>query len=161
MVHLRCVAPGPLVATFTTANPRRSARRTQGNLPLRTIQGSLSARRVERKAPLLASMHRIATGALAGLGISMLGLSALTIHWQNQWSRSYAQLEASKALEHRLQESAALLEHHHLGAVRGPSQLVPTSSEKLIHLPQPQTSPRPSRAPLFAGLHLRQVPSGY
>lgn len=106
-------------------------------------------------------MHRVATGALAGMGITMLGLSALIVHWQGQWSRSYAQLEASKALEHRLQESAAMLEHHHLGAVRGPGQLVPTSSEKLIHLPQPSTSLRPSSPPLFAGLHLRQIPSGY
>jgi hypothetical protein len=125
------------------------------------IQGSMSARRVERRAPLLAGMHRIATGALAGLGLSMLGLSALTIHWQNQWSRSYAQLEASKILEHRMQESSAVLEQHHLGALRSPGQLVPTSSEKLIHLPQPETFGRPSAPPLFAGLHLRQIPSGY
>jgi hypothetical protein len=125
------------------------------------IRGSLSARRVERHAPMLAGMHRIATGALAGLGLTMLGLSALTLHWQNQWARSYAQLEASKTLEHRMQESSALLEQHHLGGVRSPDQLVPTSSEKLIHLPQPQATPHAPAPPLFAGLRLRQIPSGY
>jgi len=161
MVHLRSVPAVPLVATFTTAHPRRSQRRAQERRPLRMIQGSMSARRVERHAPLLAGMHRIATGALAGLGVSMLGLSALTLHWQNQWSRSYAQLEASKTLEHRMQESSALLEQHHLGAVRRPGNLVPTSSEKLIHLPQPGASSRTPVPSLFAGIHLRQIPSGY
>lgn len=158
---MRSVPAGPLVATFTTGNARRSKPRAQGSPPLRMIRGSLSARRVERQAPLLAGMHRIATGALAGLGLSMLGLSALTLHWQNQWARSYTQLEASKTLEHRMQESSALLEQHHLGAVRTPGQLVPTSSEKLIHLPQPEATPHPAAPPLFAGLRLRQIPSGY
>jgi hypothetical protein len=125
------------------------------------IRGSLSARKVERRAPLLAGLHRVATGALAGLGLTMLGLSALTVHWQSRWARSYAELEASKTLEHRLQESSALLEQHHLGAIRRPGQLVPTSSERLIHLPEPEPSPRPATAAILADLRSGQFPSGY
>jgi fructosamine-3-kinase len=125
------------------------------------IRGSLSARKVERRAPLLAGLHRVATGALAGLGLTMLGLSALTVHWQSRWARSYAELEASKTLEHRLQESSALLEQHHLGAIRRPGQLVPTSSERLIHLPEPEPSPQPATAAILADLRSGQFPSGY
>jgi hypothetical protein len=106
-------------------------------------------------------LHRLATGTLVGLGVSMLGLSALTLHWQNRWAVSYTDLEATKALEHRLQESAAVLEQHHLSAVRRPGQLVPTSSEKLIHLSGPRASaPRPSM-PLLAGIQLRRIPAGF
>jgi hypothetical protein len=116
---------------------------------------------VERQAPWLAGLHRLASGTLLGLGVSMLGLSALTLHWQNRWAQSFTDLEATKALEHRLQESAAVLEQHHLGAVRRPGQLVPTSSEKLIHLSHPRAStPRPT-TPLLAGIQLRRIPAGF
>jgi hypothetical protein len=91
----------------------------------------------------------------------MLGLSALTIHWQNEWARNYSRLEASKALEHRMQESSALLEQHHLSVVRQPGGLVPTSSEKLIHLPEPQVSRRSATRPLLAGIQFRRIPAGY
>jgi hypothetical protein len=156
----------PLVATFLSATPRRSERRaSQGRRrssgSLRVIENSLSARRIERRSPWLAGFHRISSGALAGLGLATVSLSALTLHWQNEWARSYSQLEASKSLEHRLQESAALLEQHHLGAVRRPGQLVPTSSEKLIHLPQPVVQRRSATQALLAQLQLRRIPAGY
>ena len=109
--------------------------------PLALIQGSLSAGKVVRQAPWLAGLHRLSDGALLGLGVSMLALSALTLHWQNQWGRSYRALEATQVLEHRLQESAALLEQHHLAAVRKPGWLVPTSSDQLVHLPPPPAAP--------------------
>jgi hypothetical protein len=178
VVHLRRSLPGPLVASVPqvalTPDPaprrtglgsgralrgeRRRQVRTEG---LRLIQGSLAARPIERQAPWLAGLHRLATGTLVGLGVSMLSLSALTLHWQNRWARSYTDLEATKALEHRLQESAAVLEQHHISAVRRPGQLVPTSSEKLIHLTSPGASvPRPP-LPLLAGLQLRRIPAGF
>jgi hypothetical protein len=91
----------------------------------------------------------------------MLGLSALTLHWQNRWASDYLELEATKSLEHRLQESAAVLEQHHINAVRRPGQLVPTSSEKLIHLSEPQAAAPPARPPLLAGLQLRRIPAGF
>ncbi len=119
------------------------------------------ARPVERQAPWLAGLHRLASGTLLGLGVSMLGLSALTLHWQNRWAQSFTDLEATKSLEHRLQESAAVLEQHHLRAVRRPSQLVPTSSEKLIHLSQPSASVSRPATPLLAGIQLRRIPAGF
>ncbi len=96
-----------------------------------------------------------------GLGLSMVGLSALTLHWQNQWAHSFAQLEASKTLEHRMQEASAVLEQHHLNVVRRPGWLEPTSSEKLIHLPEPQAPRSHSPLPLLAGFQLRAIPAGY
>jgi hypothetical protein len=129
--------------------------------PLKIIQGSLSAQKVQRRSPLLAGLHRIATGALAGLGLSMLGLSALTFHWQNEWARSYAELQASRVLEHRTEETSALLERHHLQTLRQPGQLVPTSSHQLIHLSQPgETGPGKGR-PLLPQVQLGLVPAGY
>jgi hypothetical protein len=73
-----------------------------------------------------------------GLGFSLVGLSALTLHWQNQWSKNFAELEAIKVLEHRMHESAAVLEQHHIRSMGRPGQLLPTSSENLIHLPAPK-----------------------
>ena len=105
---------------------------------MQLIQGSLSGRKVERQSPLLASLHKVSSGALMGLGFSLVGLSALTLHWQNQWSQNFAELETTKVLEHRLHESAAVLEQHHIRSMGRPGQLLPTSSENLVHLPAPK-----------------------
>lgn len=128
---------------------------------MQLLEGALSARKVERQAPWLANLHRLTTGALAGLGVTVLGLSALTLHWQNEWASSFAELDAAKTLEHRLQESAALLEQHHMAATRRPGQLVPTRSENLIHLTQPPQARSQGIRPLLAGISLRQMPAGY
>ena len=138
----------------------RSAR-GQRQRPLALIQGSLSARRVERTAPWLASLHRIAEGSLLGLGLAVVGLSALTLHWQSQWTRSYQSLEASQLLEQRLQKSTALLEQHHLGVAHNPGQLGPTSSEKLIYVPAPSAQRPASIITLLAGVSPRQILAGY
>ena len=156
---------GSLAQSFSGPLAVSSAPRSQKSRPklrpLHLIEGSLSARKIERQAPWLAGLHRISSGALVGLGLSMLGLSALTLHWQNQWAHSFARLEASKSLEHRMQESSALLEQHHLSLVRRPGLLEPTSSEKLIHLPEPRSSRPRSTLPLLAGFQLRAFPAGY
>jgi hypothetical protein len=150
-----------VVATLAPAS-RRSQLRQRRQASLQLLEGSLSATKVERQAPWLANLHRLSTGVLAGLGLSVAGLSALTLYWQNEWARSYAELDAAKTLEHRLQESAALLEQHHLGATVRPGQLVPTRSENLIHLNEPRAASRPQGIrPLLAGIQLRQMPAGY
>ncbi len=143
------------------AAPRSQSRRQVRGEALRFLQDSLAARPIERQAPWLAGCHRLATGTLVGLGVSMLGLSALTLHWQGRWATSFVDLEATKALEHRLQESAAVLEQHHISAVRRPGQLVPTSSEKLIHLQEPRPTSIRAPHPLLAGIQLRRIPAGY
>jgi len=160
VVHLRHVDPAALVASI--ASPSRQAqKRRQESRSLQLIEGSLSARHIERQSPWLAGLHRISSGALAGLGLSVLALSALTLHWQNEWARSYSELESAKSLEHRLQESSALLEQHHLGVMRKPGELVPTSSTKLIHLPEPQALTTNTPLPVLVGIQLQQMPAGY
>lgn len=170
MVHLHSFGPLSLVASPSSPTPlisvpshpqrspgRRSVKPASspiGERSLQLIHGSLSGRKVERQSPLLASLHRVSTGALIGLGASLLGLSALALHWQSQWAKNYAQLEASKVLEHRLHESASVLEQHHIGAMRRPGQLLPTSSENLIHLPEPAPATAKQAHPLLAGLTL-------
>jgi len=123
----------------------RGVTRTARTRPLALIQGSLSGRQAARRSPLLAGLHKAADGTLAGIGLCMLALSGLTLHWQNHWGNSFQQLESAQVLEHSLQESAALLEQHYLSAVRKPGWLVPTSSEKLIYLPGPGPSHVKSR----------------
>jgi hypothetical protein len=149
-----------VVATIAPAT-RRSTQRQRRNASLEMLEGALSARKVERQAPWLANLHRLTTGTLAGLGLCVVGLSALTLHWQNEWARSFQELDAAKTLEHRLQESAALLEQHHLSAIRRPGELVPTRSENLIHLSQPPQPRSQGIRPLLAGISLRQMPAGY
>lgn len=184
MVHLPIADPGAdLVAAAASsarvqpspqdldASRRRSLplRSRQGRTsrvvsqPLSLIQGSLSAKKMERQSPLLASLHRGADGVLVGLGLATLGLSALTLHWQNQWSQSYGQLEADQVLEHRLLESSALLEQQFIGAAHRPGQLEPTSSDKLFYLPAPVTGSRSSNLgpELLARVSARPIPAGY
>ena len=130
--------------------------------PLQLIQGSLSARRIDRQSPWLASLHRISDGTLAGLGLAVISLSALTLHWQGQWTRNFEQLEADQRLEHRLQESTALLEQHHLSMTRKASLLQPTSSEKLIYVSAPpQTQSNVNLSSLLAQVNLRRITAGY
>lgn len=163
-----------MVATLSQPQPprRNGGRRTrsQGSgdpsaaRPLRKassiLRESLTARPVERQSPLLADLHRVTSGALLGLGLSTLALGGLTVYWQNQWAVSFQRLEASKSLEHRLQQSAAVLEQHHLGVAGRPGLLVPTRSEQLIHLAAPgdTTVLRPG---LLARLRMGPVPAGY
>ncbi|MFO0119322.1 MAG: hypothetical protein ACK512_04380, partial [Cyanobium sp.] len=118
----------------------RAGRRLRRSGSLQVLQGSLSARRVERQSPLMAGLHRITTGVLTGLGVSVVGLSALSFHWQSVWAANYNHLQASRTLEQKLQESAALLEQHHLSAVRRPGQLVPPSRQRLLHLVPPRVN---------------------
>ena len=130
--------------------------------PLQLIQGSLSARRIDRQSPWLASLHRISDGSLAGLGLAVVGLSALTLHWQGQWTQNFQKLEAAQRLEHRLQESAALLEQHHLAMTRKPTLLQPTSSEKLIYVnPPARVESVVSFSGLLAQVNPRRISAGY
>ncbi|MCP9861684.1 hypothetical protein KBY77_00895 [Synechococcus sp. Cruz-7E5] len=120
---------------------------------LELIQGSFSARRVVRQAPWLAGLHRASDGLLVALGLSMVGLTVLTLHWQGQWTSSFERLESTQVLEHRLQESTAVLEQHHLAMARRPGLLVPTSLQRLIHLPSPSARASESQQNSSTGQH--------
>ena len=127
------------------------------------IQGSLSAQQAERQSPWLGHLHRIADGSLAGLGLAVLGLSGLTLHWQGQWTQNFQDLEAAQRLEHRLQEAGAVLEQHHLAVTRKPALLEPTSSEKLVYLDPPAAKTASALAPLLAQVqvHAAHTLPGY
>ena len=102
---------------FVVAVPLQKSNRAPGSRSSRSlelIQGTLLARKLDRQAPWLGNLHRIADGSLVGLGVAVVGLSTLTLHWQGRWTSSFQSLEATQRLEHRLQESAAVLEQHHL-----------------------------------------------
>jgi hypothetical protein len=77
------------------------------------------------------------------------------------WAGNYTQLQASRTLEQKLQESAALLEQHHMSAVRRPGQLVPTSSQQLLHLVPPATTVSSQGLSLLAALPRQPIPAGY
>ena len=139
---------------------RASSRRARST-SFEVLQGSFSARRVERLSPLLANLHRASSGVLAGLGLTVVGLSALSFHWQSVWAGNYTQLQASRTLEQKLQESSALLEQHHLAAVRKPGQLVPTSSQQLLHLPAPSDMAPPTGIALLSKLPQAPIAAGY
>ena len=138
----------------------RAGRRTASR-PLELIQGSLSAQRADRQSPWLGQLHRIADGSLAGLGLAVLGLSGLTLHWQSQWTNNFQDLEAAQRLEHRLQEAGAVLEQHHLAMTHKPALLEPTSSEKLVYLDPPATKPQSALAPLLAQVDAGHTLPGY
>jgi hypothetical protein len=150
----------PAVVAVPVQQPAQG-QRTQAQRPLELIQGSLSANRADRRSPWLGNLHRVADGSLLGLGVAVLGLSALTLHWQGQWTRNFQQLEASQRLEHRLQESAAVLEQHHLTMTGKPTLLEPTSSEKLVYLEPPSASQPSAFRSFLAQVNPRVILPGY
>lgn len=91
----------------------------------------------------------------------MVALGGLTLHWQARWAHNYGQLESAQVLEHRMQEASAMLEQHHMGAVKRPGWLVPTRSEKLVYLPAPTPPATNSADQLLGRLQARQIPAGY
>lgn len=147
-----------MVATLVPPARQRQRRQRRGQA-LPAAAGA--AQRLQQQAPWLATVHRATTVVLVGLGLSLFGLSALTSHWQNDWARSYRELVAARELEQRLQESAAVLEQHHIELARRSGALVPTRSENLIHLRQPQALPRPSARPLLTELQRQRIAAGF
>ncbi len=117
-----------------------SAKRPASTRPFEVIQGSLSARRVARKSPLLAGLHRTADGSLIGVFAAVLVLSGLTLHWQHRWTLAFRQLEMTRELAHRLTESTAMLERHLLERSQNPKQMVPTTVANLVYLDRPSSA---------------------
>ena len=157
------IGPAPIrLAPERRGRPERSrSAQRRDHRALELIEGSLSSQKIARRAPWLAGLHRFSDGTLVGLGVCMLALSGLTLHWQARWGQSYRQLEASQVLEHRLQEASAVLEQHHLAAVKRPGWLEATRSEKLIYLPPPSAATPQPMEQLLSRLQPRQIPVGY
>ena len=143
---------------------RPASRRPASRRPFEVIQGSLSARRVARKSPLLAGLHRTADGSLIGVFAAVLVLSALTLHWQHRWTLAFRQLEMTREQAHRLTESTAMLERHLLERSQTPKQMVPTTVANLVYLDRPSsasTKPGIDHLAMLGSLMERTIHHGY
>ena len=143
---------------------RPALRRPASRRPFEVIQGSLSARRVARKSPLLAGLHRTADGSLIGVFAAVLVLSGLTLHWQHRWTLAFRQLEMTRELAHRLTESTAMLERHLLERSQTPKQMVPTTVANLVYLDRPSsasTKPGIDHLAMLGSLMERTIHHGY
>ena len=141
-----------------------SAQRPASAGPFEVIQGSLSARRVARKSPLLAGLHRTADGSLIGVFAAVLLLSGLTLHWQHRWTLAFRQLEMTRDLAHRLTESTAMLERHLLERAQTPRQMVRTTVANLVYLDRPSsasTTPATNHLAMLGSLMERTIHHGY
>ena len=106
--------------------------------PLRLIHGSFSPKKVARQYPLLAGMHRATDGALLGVLIAVLMMSALSLHWRHLWTVAYTELEMTRELTQKLKYSTAMLEQHLLKRASLPLSMVRTNAEKLHYLDNPE-----------------------
>lgn len=143
---------------------RPASRRPASRRPFEVIQGSLSARRVARKSPLLAGLHRTADGSLIGVFAAVLVLSGLTLHWQHRWTLAFRQLEMTRELAHRLTESTSMLERHLLERSQTPKQMVPTTVANLVYLDRPSsasTKPGIDHLAMLGSLMERTIHHGY
>ena len=111
---------------------------------LRLIQGSFSSRKVSRQFPVIAGFHRAADGALLGVLVAVLMVSALSLHWRHLWTVAYSQLEDTRDLIQKLKYSTAMLEQHLLKRASQPLSMVRTNSDQLHYLenPGPISSPK-------------------
>jgi len=92
---------------------------------------------VLRKYPLLWSLHRGVDGALLGVMISGAIMTGLALHSQHLWTLNFSHLQLTKDLNHRLQESTAMLERYFLNRTSAPTSLVATKSTHLFYIDRP------------------------
>ncbi len=93
---------------------------------------------VLRKYPLLSSLHRGVDGALVGVMISGAVMTGLALHSQHLWTVNFSRLQLTKDLNHRLQESTAMLERHFLSSASGSNPMVATKSTHLLYIDKPR-----------------------
>ncbi len=112
-------------------------RRPRSTRSFELLQGSLSTRKIARHSPVVASFHRVVDGILLGVFIATTAISALTLHWQNQWTLAFTRLEGTRSLAHRFTESTAALESHLLNRNSMPDFIVPIKVSNLLYLDHP------------------------
>jgi len=108
--------------------------------PLHFIQGSFSPKKVARQYPILAGLHRATDGALWGVLVAVLMMSALSLHWRHLWTVAYTQLEMTRELTHKLKSSTAMLEQHLLKRTSLPLSMVRTNAAKLFYVDNSDTA---------------------
>lgn len=117
--------------------------KTRSSGRLRLLHGSFSPRKVARQFPVLAGAHRAIDGALLGVLLAVLMMSALSLHWRHLWTVAYTQLETTRELTQKLKYSTAMLEQHLLKRTSLPLSMVRTNAEKLHYLDNPDILSRP------------------
>ena len=105
----------------------------------RLIHGSFSSRKVARQYPVLAGLHRATDGALWGVLVAVLIVSALSLHSRHLWIVAYKQLETTRDLTQKLKSSTAMLEQHLLKRASLPLSMVRTNADQLHYLENPET----------------------
>ena len=107
--------------------------------PLRIIHGSFSPNKVSRQYPVLAGVHRLTDGALLGVLVVVLMMSALSLHWRHLWTVAYTELDTTRELTQKLIYSTAMLEQYILTRASLPLSMVRTNAEKLHYLDDSET----------------------
>ncbi len=98
---------------------------------------SFKVKRISRKYPILAGLHRGIDGGLIGVIFCAALMSSVALHSQYLWTRSFSRLEITRDLNHRLEESIASLERYLLASVIMPKIMVQTKSTDLIYIDSP------------------------
>ena len=120
----------------------------------RSFRGTISGKS-SRRYPLLNVFHSAINGALAGVLITVGGISAIALHSQYLWSVSFSRLEKTRDLSQRLLESTAILESYILNTSSTPKYMVPTKADNLIYIdaPEPKDSNEELRKKDFSFFH--------
>ncbi len=98
---------------------------------------SFSTKKIFRNHPLLAGIHRGIDGALVGVIFCTALMSALALHSQYLWTRSFGRLERTRDLNERIEESITNLERYFLASPAFSEPMVPTKATDLLYLDAP------------------------
>ena len=98
---------------------------------------SSSSRQVQRKFPIQAALHRALDGALIGVLLTASIMSAVALHSQYLWTKTFKDLEKTRDLSRRILESTSILESYLLKNSMLSKSLVPTKVENLVYVERP------------------------
>ncbi len=136
---------------------KRKASSARSVGPIRLIKNSFSLRKVSRQSPVLAGLHRATDGALMGVLVAVVMMSAFSLHWRFLWTLAYTRLEATRDLAHRLTDSTAMLERQLLEHSKLPLSMVRTKTSNLIYMDHPRHSRRYKHVRLNRMSHLKKI----
>jgi len=98
-----------------------------------------SSKQLKRKFPIQAALHIVLDGALLGILTTVAIMSAVVLHSQYMWTKSFTKLETTRDLNRRILESTSILESYLLKNQKLSRYLVPTKAEDLVYVDRPKT----------------------
>ncbi len=107
-------------------------------------KGNFSTKKIFRKHPILAGFHRGIDGALIGAIFCASLMSALALHSQYLWTRSFARLEMTRDLNQRLEESITNLERYFIASTTLSESMVVTKAQDLLYIESPVKAKAPT-----------------